>query len=82
VSGPWDDYADVTPAAPSVASWVDYGTPTPGRGGARINPTTVRTAERGGYQAGRNDQTANRGLELWRQQNALQRNPYLQMGGP
>ncbi len=49
---------------------------------ARVNPTTVRIAEQGGYQAGRNDQTANRGLELWRQRNALQRNPYLQMGGP
>jgi hypothetical protein len=49
---------------------------------ARINPTTVRTAEQAGYRAGRNDQTANRGLDLWRQRNALQRNPYLQMGGP
>jgi hypothetical protein len=49
---------------------------------ARINPTTVRTAEQSGYQAGHNHQTANRGLELWRQRNALQRNPYLQMGDP
>jgi hypothetical protein len=49
---------------------------------ANVIPATVRAAEQGGHQAGHDDQMANRGLELWHERNALQGNPYLQMGGP
>jgi hypothetical protein len=49
-----------------------------GLAAARINPSTIRAAERGSYQAGRNDEIAQRALELYRLRQAAQGNPYLQ----
>ncbi len=45
-----------------------------------ITPANLRALERGSYQAGHNDETAKRGLELYRQREAAPGNPYMMQG--